>query len=94
MPPRDDLGMSTDVRQGLTPEDIAAVDEFHRRLAQEFPEIEIISVAVKEGAVDIRLSDNAHRDMATFHRTTELAVEVEDNYPGVCLLPRTVGHGS
>jgi hypothetical protein len=85
--------MSTVLKQGLTPEEIAAVDDYRRRLAQEFPEIQIISVALKEGAIDIRLSDNADRDMATLRRTTELAVEVEDDHPGVCLLPRTVGHG-
>jgi hypothetical protein len=26
-------------------------------------------------------------------RTTQLAIEVEDDHEGVCLLPRTVGHG-
>ena len=71
--------MSTVLKPGLTPEEIAAVDDYRRRLAQEFPEIQIISAALKEGAIDIRLSDNAHRDVATLRRTTALAVEVEGN---------------
>jgi len=32
------------------------------------------------------------RDYTTFSRTTELAIEVEDHYADVVLLPRTVPH--
>jgi hypothetical protein len=84
--------MGTVLTDNLTTNQKAAVDDYRQKLAREFPEIHILSVDLREGAVDIRLSDNADRDVPTLRRTTELALEVEDDHPGVCLLPRTVGH--
>lgn len=85
--------MGTALTDGLTQDQLAAIEDFRQRLASEFPEIRILFVRLKEGAIDIRLSDNADRDVATMRRTTQLAIEVEDDHEGVCLLPRTVGHG-
>ncbi|HIE29061.1 TPA: hypothetical protein EYP66_17445 [Candidatus Poribacteria bacterium] len=71
---------------------LAAIEEYRRRLAEEFPDIKILKVRAINGTIDICLSDNSMRDYTTFNRTTELAIEVEDRYADVVLLPRTIPH--
>jgi len=77
---------------GLTATQLTAIEEYRKRLAEEFPDIKILKVRPINGTVDICLSDNSMRDYTTFSRTTELAIEVEDHYADVVLLPRTVPH--
>ena len=79
--------------EGLTALQLATIEEYRKRLAEEFPDIEILEVRAVDGAVDIRLNDASVRDYATIDRTTGLAIEVEDRFD-VTLLPRTVPHGT
>jgi hypothetical protein len=72
---------------GLTEKELAAVEAYRKRLAKRFPDVRITSVRVTEGVVEVRLSDEAYKDMQTLRATAKLANRVEENYQGVYLVP-------
>jgi len=85
--------MAKNYIEGLTALQLTAIEEYRKRLAEEFPDIEILEVRAVDGTVDMRLNDASVRDYATINRTTGLAIEVGDKFD-VTLLPRTVPHGT
>lgn len=83
--------MAKNYIEGLTAPQLATIEEYRKRLSEEFPDIEILEARAVDGTINIRLNDASVRDYATINRTTELAIEVEDKF-NVTLLPCTIPH--
>jgi hypothetical protein len=60
--------MAKNYTEGLAAPQLAAVEEYRRRLAEEFPDIEILEVRAVDGAVDIRLNERLCHHKS-YHRT-------------------------
>jgi len=78
-------------KNNLTELQHSAVETYRGQLAENFPDIEILDVFVTDGIVEVRLNYAVIRDYQTLNRTTQLAIEVEEQF-GVTLLPYIVPH--
>ena len=83
--------MAKNYIEGLTAPQLAAIEEYRKRLSEEFPDIKILEARAVDGTINIRLNDASVRDYVTINCTTELAIEVEDKF-NVTLLPCTIPH--
>ena len=77
--------------KNLTELQSSAVEAYREQLAENFRNIEILDAFVTDGIVEVRLNYEAVRDYQTLSRTTQLAIEVEEQF-GVTLLPYIVPH--
>jgi hypothetical protein len=78
-------------KNNLTELQSSAVEAYRKQLAENFPDIEILDVFVTDGIVEVRLNYAVIQDYQTLNRTTQLAIEVEEQF-GVTLLPYIVPH--
>jgi hypothetical protein len=78
-------------KNNLTELQSSAVEAYREQLAENFPDIEILGVFVTDGIVEVRLNYAVIQDYQTLNRTTQLAIEVEEQF-GVTLLPYIVPH--
>jgi len=78
-------------KNNLTELQSSAVEAYREQLAENFSDIEILDVFVTDGIVEVRLNYAVIRDYQTLNRTTQLAIELEEQF-GVTLLPYIVPH--
>ena len=78
-------------KENLTELQSAVVEAYRQQLAANLPEIEILDVFATDGIIEVRLNDVVMRDYSTLNHTTELAIQVEEQF-NVTLLPHVVPH--
>lgn len=78
-------------KEKLTKLQAVVVEAYRQQLAANLPEIEILDAFVTDGVIEVQLNDVVMKDDSTLNRTTELAIEVEDQFK-VTLLPYVVPH--
>jgi hypothetical protein len=78
-------------KKNLTEIQSAAVEAYREQLVKNFPEIEILDAFMTDGLIEVRLNYAALQNYQTLNRTTQLAIEIEEQF-GVTLLPYIVPH--
>jgi hypothetical protein len=78
-------------REYLTELQSTVIETYRQKLAENLPDVEILDVCASDGIVEVRLNDVVIRDYSTLNRTTELAVDIEEQF-NVTLLPYVTRH--
>ncbi len=78
-------------KESLTKLQAAVVEAYRQKLAKKLPNVEILDAFATDGIIEVKLNDVVLRDYSTLHRTTALAIEVEDQF-NVTLLPFVTPH--